>query len=109
MAITINAIIIAITDKPSIVKWRSPLWVRFWSQKWGARKRYRTVRLGFVRPPFVINSGTRRGPAKGSRWNDYYGPAGMIITDFVDDYVQDYVRDFCVYVRRFCLELAQPI
>ena len=29
MAITINAIIIAITDKPSIVKWRSPLWVRF--------------------------------------------------------------------------------
>jgi hypothetical protein len=27
----------------------------------------------------------------------------------VDDNVQDYVRDFCVYVRRFCLELAQSI
>ena len=37
------------------------------------------------------------------------GSAGMIITDIVDDNVQDYVRDFCVYVRRFCLELAQPI
>ena len=28
------------------------------------------------------------GPAKVSRWNDYYGPAGMILTDFVDDYVR---------------------
>ena len=37
------------------------------------------------------------------------GSAGMIITDIVDDNVQDYVRDFCVYVQRFCLELAQPI
>ena len=37
------------------------------------------------------------------------GSAGMVITDIVGDIVQDYVRDFCVYVRRFCLELAQPI
>ena len=33
----------------------------------------------------------------------------MVITDIVDDNVQDYVRDFCMYVRRFCLELAEPI
>ena len=33
----------------------------------------------------------------------------LVITDFVDGYVQDYVRDFCMYVRRFCLELAQSI
>ena len=37
------------------------------------------------------------------------GSAGTIITDFVDEYVQDYVWDFGVYVRRFCLEPAQPI
>ena len=67
------------------------------------------MRCSLVRPTFVKNGETKRGPAKMSRWIDYYGPAGMIITDFVDDYVQDYVRDFCVYVRRFCLELAQPI
>ena len=62
--------------------------------------------LQFSAPHFCEKRGTRRGSAKVSRWTDHYGPAGMVITDFVDDYVQDYVRGFCVYVRRFCLELA---
>ena len=68
---------------------------------------YRAYR--FRAPPFCDKQHDQTGSRKRVRWNDYYGPAGMIITDFVDDYVQDYVRDFCVYVRRFCLELAQPI
>ena len=56
-------------------------------------------------------------PLRDSVWSEKAGPdgvpqkgsVGMIITDIVDDNVQDYVRDFCAYVRRFCLELAQPI
>ena len=68
---------------------------------------YRAYR--FRARPFCDKQHDQTGSRKRVRWNDYYGPAGMIITDFVDDYVQDYVRDFCVYVRRFCLELAQPI
>ena len=31
------------------------------------------------------------------------------VRDLLADYVRDYVRDFCVYARRFSLELAQPI
>ena len=63
--------------------------------------------LQFGAPHFCEKCGTRRGPAKVSRWTDHYGPAGMVITDFVDDYVQDYAG--LLYVCAEVLLRACPI